>query len=366
MELLEIERPVTNIQRIERLRTVVLLIALLGSPFLLQPTDFIHQCRQLLSGNSVELLLKEYQQHPFNPTPLDALNKLQPEFVFIGDSMLETRIDPGLFNEIVSPRKAYFLATGGSASLQWYLKLKNYAAAASQPPRFVFILFRDYDLTNAGFRIRDHYVTDIGHAATVQDYAADGELVRVLSHLSTGWRAQFYSLLDQGFDLPRRKRELEGVLKQIAFRLAPTRYPSRHKLEKRMAAKIFVLRNLRVQREPDVTGEVEKSLQDFGSNVHVSFVPLMIDIANQKGIRLVFVRVDRRPFSNGTRQQTMALSKYTRDMVAYITANGADFHDLAMDSPVDLAYYGSGDHIAPQYFDEYTRYFVRRLNGYFR
>ena len=81
-----------------------------------------------------------------------ALERMQPAYVVIGDSMAGSRIDPGVFarasRQTVAP-----LLYAGSGPAWWYLVLKNWVIASGIHPKAVFVFFRDTNLTNVLFRI---------------------------------------------------------------------------------------------------------------------------------------------------------------------------------------------------------------------
>jgi hypothetical protein len=89
---------------------------------------------------------------PFDSKPLEEINRRKPRFVFIGSSMMGTRIHRTLLGEITGTRFYYF-AVGGTSALYWYLVLKNYVAAADIKPQGIFIFFRDHILTRPLFQL---------------------------------------------------------------------------------------------------------------------------------------------------------------------------------------------------------------------
>ena len=70
------------------------------------------------------------------------LEKIQPDFIFIGNSMLDSRIDPDYFQESTG-KKIYIIWHGGIMSSVWYLIMKNVIVVSEVKPKTVFIFFRD-------------------------------------------------------------------------------------------------------------------------------------------------------------------------------------------------------------------------------
>ena len=85
----------------------------------------------------------------------------------------------------------------------------------------------------------------------------------------------------------------------------------------------------------------------------------MLEMAKNKNISLVFVRVQERPTDQGTLQNPPELQQYISDMQEYLTNHNAEFYDFTGDPELPLSAYHDGDHIKDQ--KKYTELFYRRL-----
>jgi len=83
-----------------------------------------------------------------------ALRRAKAEWVLVGNSMVNTRIDNDRLSEI-SGIAAHKLAKGGTQSAVWFLFLKNILAKSQQQPKWVTVFFRETDLTWPDYRIDD-------------------------------------------------------------------------------------------------------------------------------------------------------------------------------------------------------------------
>ena len=83
----------------------------------------------------------------FDQERYDKAARRHPNVVMIGNSMLNTRVDKPLFNELAQPNSIGYVAEGGTRSTVWYFKLKNFVGPVDPPPKLVFIFYRDYDFT---------------------------------------------------------------------------------------------------------------------------------------------------------------------------------------------------------------------------
>jgi len=101
---------------------------------------------------------------PFDPFHRHDIARLSPELVIIGDSMAGTRIDPALLSEL-SGRRVYALLQAASGPAFWYLSLKNWVIPSGAAPKYVFVFFRDTNLTDVMFRLDEVYRGHLDRAA---------------------------------------------------------------------------------------------------------------------------------------------------------------------------------------------------------
>ena len=114
-------------------------------------------------------LSREHRQ--FNPQPLANLSYGRPAWVFIGDSMMGTRVDPLYLGEISSSRDEIvaFLFHPATGPAWWYLAFKNHLVPSGVKPRAVFVFFRDTNLTDTLFRLESLYGNALDEVAHAQE-----------------------------------------------------------------------------------------------------------------------------------------------------------------------------------------------------
>ena len=93
---------------------------------------------------------------PFDEQPVRLLKKARPQCVFLGDSMLDSRLNEAMLNRQAGQR-CTVLAQPGTSTAMWYLLLKNVIAAQAHPPRTVVVFFRDRQLTLPAHRAEGSY-----------------------------------------------------------------------------------------------------------------------------------------------------------------------------------------------------------------
>ena len=91
----------------------------------------------------------------FDPGPIASLRHGNPRWVFIGDSMLGTRIHPTLLKELSEDgtRNVMVLLQAASGPSWWYLAFKNLLVPSGVKPRMTFFFFRDTNMTDTMFRL---------------------------------------------------------------------------------------------------------------------------------------------------------------------------------------------------------------------
>ncbi len=128
----------------------------------------------------------------------------------------------------------------------------------------------------------------------------------------------------------------------------------------------FTLQKLRPSLAADIASG-EDELGDFGRMLPKSVLPDFLALARTYGVRLCFVRVQRRPRPDGRPpEQSETLRRYIADLQRYLDANGAVFRDDTGDPDYPLSWYTDGDHTAFRYRQQYTDLFVQKLGPLFR
>lgn len=300
---------------------------------------------------------------PFNSQVLQQLNAMKPNFVLIGDSMLGSRIDPQLLSELVAPDCCYVMWSAGAASAWWHQALKNYALAAVHPPRAVFIFFRDDDLTDPAYRTTGQYWWRIERLS----HAREPELAHSLQ-VSAPWQARLEKALNRIYPVQSRRDYARAALNWLACipfvsEHVPFGSPAADRFNR-----LFELGALRQTENNDASGNDDRDNDyDFDGQVGNSLLPSMLEHAKLAGVPLVFVRVQRRPTTDGQPPlESPQLKDYIAKLRAFVTAEGAAFYDFNGDPQISLQDYLDGDHIRPESRDKSTKQFVSRLQSYLR
>jgi hypothetical protein len=291
---------------------------------------------------------------PFDPAPRDALASRPPAFVFVGNSMLQSRLDVALLEELLGAPVA-FLARGGGMSAQFYLRFKNHLIASGARPSRVFVMFRDDFLMDPTWR------TDGAYREAIEILATDHE--PVLNEL-LGSGAPSGSLQEPFGWIPARpvRREADQVVASLSDAAASWLAPELTTEQRRQVVNdAFALDALRADIEVEGQGLGSADLSvPFERRLPRSFLPSMLDLADDHGLELSFVRVQRRQRLAQTGDDP-ELATFMDEFAAWVAERGARFHDLSGHPAITADFYGEGDHVAAERRADYTRLFVELL-----
>ncbi|HEX4241930.1 MAG TPA: hypothetical protein VHZ53_10995 [Steroidobacteraceae bacterium] len=303
-----------------------------------------------------------YGKLPFDAHIARDIETVQPQYVFIGNSMLGTRIDAATLARRLGKNCCYVLWTGGAESAWDHQALKNEVLAARHRPKVVFVFFRDAYLTRVNYRADDAYWWKIERLS----HDREPELMRAMRESRT-WQERLEYTLGLVYPIQKRRDEADYALEWLASQaVAPARTPFGAPVAARYN-ELFGLDRLKSTDAADDAGAAtDLSIYDFEARLPKSLLPAMIEEAKEAGTRLVFIRVQRRPTPSGPPPQPPELVRYMARLEAYLAASGAGFYDFTGDPELTLDRYLDGDHIEPSWKAASTELFLRRLDGYFR
>jgi hypothetical protein len=304
-----------------------------------------------------------------------------PRFVFIGNSMLETRIDLERLEELTDGAESISFVDGGLGAAAWYLRLKNYVVGAGAKPESVFILFRDDALTESSVDTSGEKRDALQRLKGVSEPEYDA--------IATG-NSNFSDEVDRFFDSVypvqgRRSSSAEAAQRISASPLMPGLLAT----TLRRGLSIYGVGSFDREAYRDGLADYESLKQDvnsvfdrvnsrqtpgqdgsrkapeFDEVVDASFLPLILDLGRDHDIQLVFVRVQRRPEANGDVPGSSSLDRYVHELSRYLGDADAGFVDLNGDPNIRLEHYLDTDHITPGYMNQYTEIFFQKSLEYF-
>lgn len=292
---------------------------------------------------------------PFHATPIDQLRALDPRWVFIGDSILGTRLDDLRFSELHGYDTVGILFHPGTGPAWWYLAFKNWLVESGETPVLTFVFFRDDQLTDTMFRLTDQYRDSLDLVARDREPVLDA---LVAARAQGPWaRARQRVLRLTGADRVRdwaepRLRLLPGVV------LAG---PARRADVPAAVNQLFSLDRLRPFTAAD-TAAGDRPPVVFADALPSSVLPAMTRLARGHGLRLCFVRARRRPGPNGEPPpEPPWMRRYVDDLRAWLEAEGMLLIDDTDDDRLTLDMYEDGDHVRPGARRRYTELLAEKV-----
>jgi hypothetical protein len=294
---------------------------------------------------------------PFDRDAVAALRESANDYILIGDSMAGTRIDPGYLSRLIGGHGAAALFHPGSGPAYWYLTFKNFVVNAGLKPRAVVFFFRDENLTDTLFRV---YPSSLDRVARQQEPVLD----EILAARARGTFFRVHGAARRVYEYDQTRAWLEPILIRAPVAWSAGRR-ARKKLLDAINNEVFTLEALRPMVAADMAAASGEAL-DFDRNLPTSVLPEILRLSKVSGIRVAFVRVQRRPTADGPPPQSPALKQYVRKLREYLEANGAVFHDDWGDPDQPLSVYEDGDHVSKDFRRVYTEFFVRKNPEIFR
>jgi hypothetical protein len=287
---------------------------------------------------------------PYDPTFREDIRRIRPEFVFIGDSMLGSRIDPAHMRRAIN-RQTWWVMQPGTGSAWWYLAFKNHVLGADVVPKAAVFFFRDYNLTDVMFRLDAAFRWSLDTVAGPEE----PELNAVLARRRQGGWSGVHAAVERVYHVAPLKARADDYLSQ---------WPAGHLAGSRRAAAftkdmngLFAFEKLRPMADADMAAEQAQA--DLAENLPTSILPELMRLAKSRGVRLAFVRVQRRPRPDGPPLQSPAMQKYVADLRGYLESEGAIFIDDTGNPAFTLDWYKDGDHMLGSKRRAYTDAFAK-------
>ena len=286
---------------------------------------------------------------PFDQSVADSFASSNADVVFIGNSLLDNRINPDYLSELIA-RDATSLAIEGTAPGIWFLQLSNVVAAAENAPKQIFVFFHDDLLT------RPIYFTGV----------EDQRLRESLSHSNiSGYgllpepKASFVDRASDVFE------SLYPIASSGSYRdSGPISYIGagivgmNNDEATESAINIF---GFGFKRDQTTTVQQPKYHGSFQSMIGNSFLPYMLEIATTLDTEIIFVRVAARPNDDGSPNEPETLANYSTDIDTYLTSKNVGYVDMTGhidEGAIDAAMYNDGYHLKSRFRDHYTEFFA--------
>ncbi|WP_372367383.1 hypothetical protein [Candidatus Uabimicrobium sp. HlEnr_7] len=260
--------------------------------------------------------IKKEFQNPYTPK--------NSKIVLLGNSILGRGISADLLEQEwqISVQK---IAQNGSASAYWFLMLKNFIL--QNPPKTIILFFRDHYLTHPRFRTTGRYRTAISQIAT--------DTEPLLTKLVLQYDPIYYSL--PGY--VNRERYQYFIFQSLVPKIVTTmtNVDARQALKK-----TFDLNNLQklpqTKQQQKLETEKNSDILHFTKNIHLSFLPEIIEQTKKHQVQLILVRAKRR-------NSHPNMKSYITNLKEYLRKKEILFLDYSQTSIIKEEHFADGDHL---------------------
>jgi len=273
---------------------------------------------------------------------LHEIQSQRPDLVLLGDSLLTKGVDqPLLQTRLEVP--TYKLDIPGSSSALWYLVLRSNIVPAEPAPRTLVILFRDTLLTAPAFRTTGPYFGLIDKFARPSD-----SLLLERAYLSQLTPVQV--TLERWFPPYTYRLEMRESIDAGLRHLLPAFFACDRGCADDALAGVMgdvqpglFARSIRLAE----SGLYVPAQLDFNARVEGSFLPEIIRLAGERGIRLVFVRAPTNIFPDASLQPP-GLDLYMKALDDYLAARSIPLLDLSRVDGIGPAQFIDPHHLNPE------------------
>lgn len=294
------------------------------------------------------------KRHDFDGRWLEDLKAARPDYVFLGNSTVDQWIDFQYLEQKLAPSQCYPIAINGSGSATWYIILKHQIIASGVRPKRLFILFEHQLLTSPRVYLTTDCLRWIGSDDPVLD--------RVLQGVPVTWKENALHHLHNLYPVQKRHKAVTERLRDFSL-LSFDKVGEQRVLLQDQINELFKPGMMRsttaVQRS---FANVKVPRDDFDYWLPRSFLPAMIDAAQERQIPLCFIRIKARPDEKtGQSEQSPQLKQYMQKLEQYLQHRDCLFVDFTEDPDIDISWYGVKDYLNDEHRPLFTEKLLERI-----
>ena len=300
------------------------------------------------------------QKKPFDINLFFKIQQTNPEYVFIGNSMLNTRIDIEHLNKL-SNKKSFMFDFSGSLSAEWYLMVKNFVLKLEKKPKIIFIFFRDQNLT---FADSNYEINKLMRQTLWHKKKKEYKLEEIIFS-NRDLEVKIKTYLEKIYPIIQFRGKIDDELSIFLLKLVNKIFGAG--LKRDVINQRFDFNNLIIDKNTNNDNDKGKTLitkkKDFDDEVNLSFLPEIIQIAKNLEIQINLIRVqDTAPalpyYKKHNAREKVYLNKLSKYCSEIDVCNLIDFtgHPL-----ITTEMYSSKSHIKENYMKKYTEIFFNEL-----
>jgi len=291
---------------------------------------------------------------PFDQTVIERLNETKPSAIFLGNSLLDTRINADYLTQLTGV-STESLAIEGTAPGIWYLQIQNVLAATEETPELVYVFFHD-DLITRPIYFTGQKDSALRDSLTHSNKSGYGELPSESRTLGDEIKNVFTTIYPVA---ESRSKSNRSPISSIGAGLAGM---TQEELSDESGT-LFSFTNIR-----DQAAEIQqpKFHGTFDSMIDNSFLPLLIESANSINAELTLVRVAARPNNDGSPNEPQSLANYSSKLTDYLASANVRYVDMTAhveEAGIDAAMYHDGYHLKHRFRETYTEFFAEWISS---
>ena len=289
------------------------------------------------------------------------LEENRVEFLLVGDSTLEQDVDPQSLSDALGV-PIYPITVVGSKSAFWYLILKNIVLEAQNRPQYFVLFYRDTMPTLANYHVNGGYIQELDQFATAHEpFLLEHAYLNFMNPLEK-WAQAYFPLYSS------RQRLTEAADYYTRNLLPGLLLNCRGDCVERAMAVAHHVDNVREEfRVEALVGDEDLLFtpfaMDFPARVGDSFLPEIIRLTRENGIRLILVHV-RTLLYPSAQAEPPALQKYKRDLAAYLKENDVPLLDFSYDPRLPADYFYDPVHMNETGRIAFTQILAEALKGF--
>jgi hypothetical protein len=276
----------------------------------------------------------------------EVIAERRPEVVLVGDSVLYLGVDQESLSSQLG-RETYSIGIPGSGSAVWYLILKNVIIESTPQPKYVMVFFRDTMLTIPSYRTTGRYF------GIVDDFAGRNEpLVTELAFID---QMNPLEKLAEGYFPPYNARleVREGLDNRVRYVAPSLLFDCAVECTDGAVNSVFGQDRVNVTALNQAVEDAGRTLyspqmMDFDARVERSFLPAMIQLAQENDITLILVRTKTMNFPEENSAPPV-LREYISSFDEYLSAQeDVYFLDFGHDPRLLNSYYFDSLHFTDE------------------
>ncbi len=283
----------------------------------------------------------------FQPSMVDvnrqALNKLEPEVLFVGNSMVYDNIDLETFRDNVSS-KTFTITSAGARPSFWYLVLKNLVITIQNKPKLVIIPFRDAEWMETKIARFGRYKKSLDimskhNEPLLKKLTYNESPLGIVSGILT-FRQENIHYDIEGYLYNYVVNELLDDVAEVKQCAYPNGCERPRTISGQIRRVIYCTFSPKdnYRYSDECAGFERPDAVDFNQAVENSYLPEIIKIAQENNIILLLVRM-KAAEDLVPNTQPPSLKKYIKDFSEYLEANKIAFIDFSDEAALTKYHY---------------------------